>query len=120
MSEGPIVAKETLLKSHLPEGTVDLPGIGTVRIRGLSRAEVLAVAAMEPADREIRSISYGLVDPALNEDEAAAWRSNVTSDVVRILNEEVLRLSGMLVDATGETRPATEIAKRSFQEGQRS
>lgn len=58
--------RDLLFKPRLPEDDVDVPGLGTVRVRALSRAEALHVqAATDVAERDRRIIAQGLVDPVL-------------------------------------------------------
>ena len=66
--------KELLFKARLPEADVDIPGVGTVRVRGLSRVEAMLVQKVDdPETRERRILAYGMVDPPLSEGEAGRW-----------------------------------------------
>lgn len=106
-----VITKEALLKAGLPEADFEIPDTGTVRVRGMSRAEVLEFVELEREPREVHALVRGMVDPALTEDEVQTWRSNTTSAVIKAVTDEILRLSGMLGDPVKE-------AKRSFPEGQ--
>jgi hypothetical protein len=56
--------KAELLKRRLPEDDVPIEGVGTVRVRGLSRAEAVHVQlAGDPLERDRRVLAQGLVDP---------------------------------------------------------
>lgn len=105
----PIVSKDTLLKPRLTEGTVAIPGVGTVRIRSLSRAEVLTAGERDRTGWEVALLAAGVVEPDLTEDEVRQWRENAPPDTVNVVAEAILGLSGMLSTAVGE-------AKRSFPE----
>lgn len=71
-----MIDRETLIKARLPERVVALPGVGEIRVRGLSRAEVLACQGIkdDQAAFEARVLSLAMVDPALSEDDVIAWR----------------------------------------------
>jgi hypothetical protein len=109
----PIISKEALLKGQLPEGTVDIPDVGTVRVRGLSRAEVLSLAALDAEAREVKILACGVVEPVLTEEEIRGWREAVTSRTIRDVSDEIMVLSGLV-------EKAREDAKRQFQKEQRS
>lgn len=111
MSDTPIISKDVLLKAQLPESTVDVPGVGRMRVRGLSRMEVLLARDRDRAGWEASLLTAGLVEPALTEDEVNIWREGATTDVVNTVVEAILGLSGML-------KKAVEEAKTSFPEKQ--
>lgn len=111
MSE--IVSKDAFLKGHLPELDVEVPEIGTIRIRGLSRSESLRSVDFESAEREAQVLAWGILEPPLTADEAQTWRDNVTPAVANAVIHEILMLSGML-----DPPKAVRDAKRSFPEGQ--
>lgn len=107
----PIVSKETFLKSQLPENTMEVPGVGTIRIRGLSRAEVLKFTGLDSNERENAWLAAGIVDPDLSEEDVRAWRESAISKTVNTVVEAILELSGMLERSEAELR-------RSFPGGQ--
>lgn len=92
--------KDLFLKARLPERELDVPGVGTVRIRGLSRAEILAAQALT-ADGAMERfvVAAGLVDPQLTEDEVDVWRRNVTHGEVGLVFAVIEELSGLGEDA---------------------
>jgi hypothetical protein len=101
-----VTDKETFLKARLPEREVDLEGVGTVRVRSLSRAEAgrLPQMAEDPDAAEVFILATGLVDPSLSEDEVRTWLANATAGEVETVTEAILALSGLLGDAVGEAR----------------
>lgn len=107
MSDNPIISKETLLKGSLPEEVVTIEGLGTVRVRSLSRTEFMRVRQASTDGWEIGLVAHGLVEPALTEAEVEEWRNTVTPHVFDDLAGEVLRVSGL-------RKAAEEEAKRSF------
>ncbi|MEU7817060.1 hypothetical protein [Pseudonocardia sp. NPDC049154] len=92
------VSKETLFKARLTEEDVEIPGVGTVRIRALSRAEVLAFRSRkveDVADMERALLSKGLVEPALTEDEVRQWQEASAAGELEPVTRAISRLSGM-------------------------
>ncbi|MDG4809941.1 hypothetical protein O7634_24585 [Micromonospora sp. WMMD1120] len=95
------IDKAALLQPRLTEQDVELPGLGTVRIRALTRAEVLRISkAMSdskanPADVEALSLSTALVDPELTEDEVRQWALVAPFGEIETLNLAINELSGI-------------------------
>lgn len=90
------VSKEDLLKPRLPEADVDVPGLGTVRIRALSRGEVLKLREftdLEVIERKI--IATGMVAPSLTEEEVAMWADAAPAGDIEIVSEAIAKLSGL-------------------------
>ena len=98
--------KEQLLKPRLPEAEVELPGVGTVRVRGLSRGEVLNM--QKATDIEARNmdgpryliierkmIAKAMVDPELSEDEVQNWQMNSPAGELEPVTKKIQELSGM-------------------------
>ncbi|PSL02884.1 hypothetical protein CLV30_109192 [Haloactinopolyspora alba] len=93
--------KELLFKARLPEGEVEVPGLGTVRVRGLSRDEVLAAQkADNTADLERRMLAAGMVDPALTVAEAGRWQMASPAGELEPVTQKIRDLSGMGDDAS--------------------
>lgn len=92
--------KELLFKSRLPEADVDIPGVGTVRVRGLSRLEAMHVqAANGPDATERRVLALGLVDPALSEAEAGKWQKASIAGELEPVTAKIAELSGLVPGA---------------------
>lgn len=69
--------KELLFQARLAEVTVPVER-GSVRVRGLSRAEVQELRAADtsaPGSFERKMLAYALVDPAMTEDEVGRWQA---------------------------------------------
>ena len=96
-----MIDKSALLARRLGEGDHEIQGVGTVRIRGLSRAELLELQALDGGalvtDR--RMVSLALVDPALTEDEVKAWQENSHAGEIEQLTLAIAELSGIGVGA---------------------
>lgn len=81
----------------LPAEDVEIPGVGSVRVRGLSRAESLIVGKAEgdPTATERAILRFGLVDPALTEAEIRDWLKVAPNAHVDPVTKAIARLSGM-------------------------
>jgi len=91
------VDKAALFRPRCPERDVELPGVGTVRVRGLTRAEIIEISkgANDGRDMEPLSLSLALVDPELTEDEVRQLMSVATFGEIETLNTAVNELSGI-------------------------
>lgn len=97
--------KDQLLKPRLREADVEVPGLGvTVRVRGVSRAEVVAVRKATD-DEEIdgpralvierKMIAMAMVDPVMTEDEVAQWQQAAGVDELQPIVDKIQELSGL-------------------------
>lgn len=89
--------KEALFRPRCPERDVELPGVGVVRVRGLTRAEIVEISkgVNEGKDMEPRSLSLALVDPKLTEDEARQLLDVAPFGEIEKLTTAVNELSGI-------------------------
>lgn len=95
--------KSLLLKLRLPEGDVDLPGVGVVRVRGLSRAEAMTVRGLDdPAETERRVLALGMVDPTVTVAEAEQWQKSATHAELETVTERIAQLSGLAEESPKE------------------
>jgi len=89
---------DDLTTERLPGEDFTIEGLGTVRIRGLSRFEVLAaqkqkdagVAAMERV-----MLSCAMVEPRMSEAQVTAWQKATPAGLLEPLTRRVQALSGM-------------------------
>jgi hypothetical protein len=98
------VDKEALFAPRLPEDDVEVPGVGTVRVRALTRLEAMKVqsaGSVEATDRLL--LSFGLVDPKLTEDEARRWQGASVATEIEPVSNRILELSGMAEGADKES-----------------
>lgn len=106
--------KAALLSGATPTEPVELPGIGTITVRGMTRGE-LATAGKgnDPDLTERRVLAMCLVDPQLTEEEAGQWQNTAPAglilDVVAVIN----RLSGL----AGRAERAEKEAYKSLRSG---
>lgn len=94
--------KSALLKARLPAQDIEIPGVGTVKVRGLSRDEVLSLrdkGMTTAAETERQILSLSLVDPALTEDEVGEWQKGSTPGEMEKVTDVVMRLSGLAEDS---------------------
>lgn len=94
---GTHVTKEALLKKRFGEEEVEVPDVGTVRVRALTRGQALELQGqeMEVAAMERRLISLAMVEPSLSEEEVGQWQDNTTAGELQGVMEAIVRLSGM-------------------------
>jgi hypothetical protein len=107
--------KDQLLKPRLPEADVEIPGVGTVRVRGLSRDEVLVVRkATDDAyldgpralTLERKLLAAAMLDPQLTEAEVGQWQKSAPAGELRPVVEKIQELSGM-----GEEAPKSGLPR---------
>lgn len=104
--------KSRLLKPRLPEADVEVPGVGTVRVRGLTRDEVLVMRkATDNANSidgprtlvlERKMLASAMVDPPMTEAEIGQWQKAAPAGELEPITHKVQELSGMLDDAAKE------------------
>lgn len=89
--------KEALFRPRCPEADVELPGVGTVRVRGLTRGEIVTIAkgSNDGRDMEPLSLSWAFVDPQLTEDEARRLVEVAPFGEIETLTKKVNELSGI-------------------------
>lgn len=97
--------KEALFRPRIEEADVDIPGVGTVRVRGLTRWELLTAGKQEskgPMAMERIMLHFGMVDPALTEDEAARWQKCSPAGELMPVLARINELSGIGKDVQKE------------------
>lgn len=86
----------------------EIPGVGTVVVRPLTRAEAFSLRG-KGFDEEVlerKVLALGLVDPALTEEEVAEWQKVASSG-------EVDTLMGVISEISGMTKTAAKEAYKS-------
>lgn len=110
--------KEQLLKSRIQEEDVEIPGVGVVRVRALTRAEVMSMRKSVGDDDpdgarmlviERKMIAQAMVDPVMTEADVKAWQENSPAGEVDVVSEAVQRISGM---DRGAPKEAYKSARR--------
>lgn len=92
-----MIDKETLFKSRTGEQEIEIDGVGSVRIRALTRAEVLSIKGREfdAADLERKLLAMAMLEPKLTEDEVKQWQEASTAGELQEVADAVIKLSGM-------------------------
>lgn len=86
-----------LFRPRLGEEAVELAGVGTVRVRGLSRAEMLLATKDESKDTaamERTMLSMAMVDPPMSEAEVGRWQAASPANEMKPVVDMVNQLSG--------------------------
>src|SRR5688572_30491197 len=93
----PMIDKATLLKARLAEQEVDIPGVGTVRVRALSRAEALEVQGLggDVAAIERKILALGMVDPPLTDAEVGEWYAAAPAGELEPVCQAIVAMSGL-------------------------
>ena len=91
------VDKAALLTKRFGVEDVEVPGVGTVQIRALTRAEALSVQGVE-IDVEVleqKLIAMAMVDPQLTETEVKEWQTCGSAGEIQVIVEAIVRVSGL-------------------------
>lgn len=97
-----MIDKDTLLKGRLPEREVDIPGVGTVRVRALSRLEALGMRKVPEDDAaavERYMLRHGLVEPVLTPEEIVQWQEASPAGELDPVTDAIADLSGVKKEA---------------------
>lgn len=84
-------------------GTVDIEGVGTVTVRGLSRYELLLASKKYPDDslkQERFILAAALVDPVMTEADVETWQKVSGPLEINQVATKVNELSGIAEGAT--------------------
>lgn len=94
--------KDLLFKDRLPEADVDVPGVGTVRVRGMTRGEVFLVQKTDRSDvgaMERKIVATGMVDPELTQADVRRWQDSSPAGEIDLVVDKIRELSGLSDDA---------------------
>jgi hypothetical protein len=96
--------KSDLFEWRLPKDEVEIPGVGTITVRGLSRIEMLHAGRGEPDPEtmERRMLAIAMVDPPLTESEAGDWQNISPAGELMPVLAAINRLSGIGRDVQKE------------------
>lgn len=100
--------KELLFKARLRERDVELPDVGTVRVRALARGEVMSIkdaGDLDIQEYERKLIALAMIDPALTEDEVRRWQEAAPAGELEPVTSAIAELSGL----------DQEVAKQAYQ-----
>lgn len=99
-----MLSKEALVNQKFGVEDVELPGLGTVRVRALTRSEALEVRGKELPVEEMERylISRAMVEPKMTEDDVKAWQDVAPAGQLEPITQAITRLSGMEKTASKE------------------
>jgi len=85
----------------LPEDDVEVPGVGTLRVRGLSRDEVFGTQQTKGGvgAQERQILHLGVLDPELSVAQAGKWQQVSPAGEIEPVVDRIRQLSGMADDA---------------------
>ena len=93
------ISKEALLaKRDIGTETVTLEGIGDVVVRPLSRGEVVRLQKRGELDADVmeqKLLALAMVEPAMTEEEVAAWQDVAPAGEIAPIAEAIERISGL-------------------------
>ncbi|MDM4721157.1 hypothetical protein QTQ03_16690 [Micromonospora sp. WMMA1363] len=92
--------KDKLISPRIAEDDVEIPDVGTVRVRAVSRYSLLAAGKgvsedKDPAVVERRMLVAALVDPPLTMAEAEQWQKSAPAGEIGHVLQRVRELSGL-------------------------
>lgn len=93
--------KEALFKVYVPEAKIELQA-GTIRVRGLTRAEIMVLNQGDPNTLEQRSIAKAMVEPTMTLGEVLRWYDARPAGELQPVADKVMELSGFSDDAAKE------------------
>lgn len=98
-----LLAARAETPSGMPEDDVEVPGMGTVRVRGLSRFEAMWMQqAKDIQAQERRQLAAAMVDPPMTESEAGQWQKVSVAGELEPVTKKIAELSAMLRDSAKE------------------
>lgn len=91
-----LLARRVDTETGLPEEDVPVAGLGTVRVRGLTRDEVVELRSVDDMrEHECKTLACGLLDPKLSEAEVREWRKVAVAGELTPVVNRIMWLSGM-------------------------
>lgn len=91
-----MIDREAFLKHRLGEQMVELPGVGQIRVRGLSREEAFQIKELKDLDaRERRIVELAVVEPKLSAEDVAEWYAHAPAGEVDMILTPIQELSAL-------------------------
>lgn len=121
-AERQYVTIDQLTERELPEDDVEVPGLGWVRVRGLSRAEFLTLREGIDPDKgnptltaERRMVVIGMLIPKVTEAQVGKWMKKSNAVELDNVSNRISELSGIDLDAAKEAyRNQAEDPEETF------
>lgn len=109
--------KALLLAQRDLERDVEIPGIGTVRVRGLRRDEILAIredtnGGEDRREFDIRVVALAMVDPAMTIEEVTEWFDVAPAGEYETILSAASEATGMVQGAGKSAVPAVRRKRR--------
>jgi hypothetical protein len=91
------ITREQLLAERFGVRDYEIPDVGTVRVRPLTRSEALDVVGreMDKAEQEQLVLSQALIEPKMTMSDVAAWQSTSPAGEIQDLVQFVQQISGL-------------------------
>lgn len=91
------IDKSALLAKRFGVETVEIPGVGEVKVRALTRGEALSFKGQTEDVRlfEQKILALAMVEPTMSEEDIKAWQDASPAGELDTVFSVVLRLSGM-------------------------
>ncbi|HKY76000.1 MAG TPA: hypothetical protein VJS45_07665 [Acidimicrobiia bacterium] len=109
-----MIDREAFLKHRLGERTVELPGVGPVRVRGLSREEAFSLKKEpDPEAMERRLVEIAMVEPKLSAEDVAEWYAHAPAGEIDLVVNPIQELSALAEGAAKRDVPAVRGRSRA-------
>lgn len=88
---------DDLLAERFGVEEVELPGLGTVKVRPLTRAEAMKIRGVELSvdEMERKLLALAMVDPKMTEEQVGRWQDVSPAGELQPVAEAIVRISGM-------------------------
>lgn len=109
-----MIDREAFLKHRLGERTVELPGVGMVRVRGLSREEAFSLKKEKDTEAmERKLVLLGLVEPKLSAEDVAEWYAHAPAGEIDLIVGPIQELSALNEGAAKSDVPQVRGRQRA-------
>lgn len=98
------IDKAVLLGQKFGYEDVEIPGVGVVTIRALTRGEAIRIQGDEMLAEvmECKLLAMAMVDPKMTEEEVKEWQDTSPAGQMQPVVKAILVLSGMTEEVTRE------------------
>lgn len=106
------ISRDDLFAIRLAQTEVDIPGLGTVKIRALSREEVLGLRKVktdeglslgdDPGAMECHMVALAMTEPALTPADVLRWQKSSPVGELEVVTDAIAEVSGMNSGAVKE------------------
>jgi hypothetical protein len=98
------VDKTALLGQKFGYEDVEIPGVGMVRIRALTRSEAIKIQGEELIAEimECKLLALAMVEPKMTEEEIQEWQDTSPAGQMQPVVKAILKASGMVEEVTRE------------------